>query len=81
MQFDGKIVIVTGGASGIGEATIRKFAQKNAKVVIADFSDRGSEITKDLANNGVDPFFIKTDVTKEEDVQKMIKKTVKSTVK
>lgn len=42
MRFDGKVVIVTGGASGIGEATVRRFASEGASVIIAD-------IRRDLA--------------------------------
>ncbi|MEH3046267.1 SDR family NAD(P)-dependent oxidoreductase [Sphingomonas adhaesiva] len=36
MRYDGKVVIVTGGGSGIGEATVRRFAQEGASVVVAD---------------------------------------------
>ena len=37
-KLDGKVAIVTGGASGIGLATVKAFAEKGAKVVLADFN-------------------------------------------
>ncbi len=46
MKLKDKVAIVTGGASGIGEATVRLFAQEGAQVVIADFSERGQIISK-----------------------------------
>lgn len=76
MKLKDKVAIVTGGASGIGEATVRLFVQEGAKVVIADFSDRGQIVSDELNNNGFDTLFVKTDVTSEEDIQNMIKETV-----
>ncbi|GIO60705.1 hypothetical protein J43TS9_22790 [Paenibacillus cineris] len=52
MKFDSKVAIVTGGASGIGEATVRMFASEGAKVVIADFSDRGQTLSEELNAQG-----------------------------
>jgi NAD(P)-dependent dehydrogenase (short-subunit alcohol dehydrogenase family) len=40
-RFEGKVAIVTGGASGIGAASVRRFADEGAKVVIADIDDAG----------------------------------------
>ncbi|MVP01340.1 SDR family NAD(P)-dependent oxidoreductase [Paenibacillus lutrae] len=77
MRFQDKVAIVTGGASGIGEATVRLFAQEGAKVVIADFSDRGQTVADELQAAGSDALFVKTDVTKEEDVKHMVAETVK----
>ena len=38
-RLDGKVAVVTGGASGIGEATVRRFVAEGARVVIADLQD------------------------------------------
>jgi 3-oxoacyl-[acyl-carrier protein] reductase len=49
MRFEGKIVLVTGGAAGIGEATARKFADEGATVLICDVNEeRGEAIAADL---------------------------------
>ncbi|ULL17913.1 SDR family NAD(P)-dependent oxidoreductase [Paenibacillus sp. H1-7] len=77
MRFANKVAVVTGGASGIGEMTIRLFAEEGAKVVIADFSDRGETLADELRNGGKEALFIKTDVTKEDQVQAMVAETVK----
>ena len=42
-RLDGKVAIVTGGASGIGAASCVKFAQEGAQVVVADISREGAE--------------------------------------
>ncbi|WP_163873310.1 SDR family NAD(P)-dependent oxidoreductase [Paenibacillus favisporus] len=76
MRFDSKVAIVTGGASGIGEATVRMFASEGAKVVIADFSDRGQTLSEELNSQGYDTLFVKTDVTQEAEVQRMVEQTV-----
>ncbi|BBH23449.1 short-chain dehydrogenase [Paenibacillus baekrokdamisoli] len=76
MRFSNKVAIVTGGASGIGAETVRLFAAEGAKVVIADFSDQGQALSEQLNANGLDTLFVKTDVTKEADVQHMIAETV-----
>ena len=43
MQFDGKVTIVTGGASGIGAACARNFARRGAKVAVADLNSDGAQ--------------------------------------
>lgn len=74
MRFKDKVVIVTGGASGIGEASVRAFAREGAKVVIADFADHGQALADELGADKA--LFIKIDVTDSEAVQAMITKTV-----
>lgn len=76
MRLKDKVAIITGGASGIGEATVRLFACEGAKVVIADFSEHGQDLSDQLNADGHDTLFVKTDVTKEEDVKLMIAKAV-----
>ncbi|GAA4842012.1 SDR family oxidoreductase [Paenibacillus vulneris] len=77
MRFKDKAAVVTGGASGIGEMTVRLFAAEGAKIVIADFADRGQELSKELNQQGYDTLFVKTDVTQEEQVRNMVEQTVK----
>ncbi|MCJ8014887.1 SDR family oxidoreductase [Paenibacillus sp. KQZ6P-2] len=76
MRFENKVAIVTGGASGIGEASVRLFAEEGAKVVIADFSERGQAVSDELNQEGFDTLFVKTDVTKEQEVIHMVEQTV-----
>jgi len=76
MKFESKVAIVTGGASGIGEATVRLFAAEGAKVVIADFADRGRTVSDELNSQGFDTLFIKTDVTNEQEIIHMVDQTV-----
>jgi NAD(P)-dependent dehydrogenase (short-subunit alcohol dehydrogenase family) len=65
MQIDGKVFLVTGGASGLGEGTARMLAANGAKVVIADMQvDKGEAVALEI--NGV---FVKCDVTQEADGQ------------
>ena len=73
-RLDGKVAIVTGGASGIGEASVRLFAAEGAKVVAADVEDaRGIRLTKRIGKNVI---YKHTDVTSENDVHAMVKSSV-----
>ncbi|RKU05099.1 short-chain dehydrogenase [Burkholderia sp. Nafp2/4-1b] len=77
-RFENKVAIVTGGASGIGEATVRSFAREGAKVVIADLTDKGARLAADIGENGGQALYIQTDVTKSESVQNLISRTVQA---
>lgn len=69
MTKPGKVAVVTGGASGIGEATARRFARSGWTVVIADIDEeRGRAVTADIAASGVRCDFHPMDVSVEADV-------------
>lgn len=76
MRLENKVAIVTGGASGIGEASVREFVREGAKVEIADFADRGQEVSDALNAEGYDTLFVKTDVTSEAQTENLINQTV-----
>src|SRR5947208_9692328 len=65
-QVDGKIALVTGGASGIGEACVETLAREGAKVVISDIDDpRGAALAAQITASGRDAIYLSHDVTDE----------------
>jgi NAD(P)-dependent dehydrogenase (short-subunit alcohol dehydrogenase family) len=74
MDIAGKVFIVTGGASGLGEGTVRMLAAKGGKVVIADLQvDKGEALAREL---GAATAFVKCDVSQEADAQAAVDKAV-----
>ncbi len=76
-HFKGKVVIVTGASSGIGEAIAREFAMNGSKVVLAARSgDRLSKINQELRADNCDSIYIPTDVSLQNECKNLIEKTV-----
>ena len=51
-KLDGRVAIITGGASGIGEASVQLFSKEGAKVIFADIMDiYGEKLAKELGSN------------------------------
>lgn len=73
MSENNKVIVITGGASGIGRATAIKFAEKRYKVVVADINEEmGQDILNEI-NSGIGvASFIKTDVTNFADVERAV---------
>lgn len=71
-RMRGKTAIVTGGATGIGEATARLIAEEGGRVVVADVDgDRGEATTASIRERGGEAIFVRTDVSREEHVRAM----------
>lgn len=71
------VVLVTGGAAGIGKAAALAFAARGASVAIADLKvDRGNEVARAIEDAGGKAIFAKADVSKAGDVEALIGKTV-----
>jgi NAD(P)-dependent dehydrogenase (short-subunit alcohol dehydrogenase family) len=66
-QVEGKVAIVTGGASGIGAACAATLAREGAKVVVTDLDDtRGEAVVAEIASAGGEAVYLHQDVSLEE---------------
>ena len=75
-RLENKVAVITGGASGLGEATVRRFVEEGAQVVIADFQDEpGQALAAELGGATV---FVHADVTREDDVAAAVDAAVSS---
>ena len=73
-RLDGRVAVITGGASGIGEGTVRLFVEEGARVVVADvLDDRGHALAEEL---GTTVNFVHADVSQEDDVRGAIGQAV-----
>ena len=76
MDIKGSVAVVTGGASGLGEACVRNLVKQGGKAAILDFAEeRGEEVASEMGDAVI---FCKTDVTDEETVQAALDSTIKA---
>ena len=74
MDLHNASALVTGGAGGFGMATVRRLAERGAKVVIADVNaERGEALAKELANGSV---YVHTDITDEASIANAVQTAV-----
>lgn len=77
-DLNGKVIIVTGAASGIGKAAALHFSQSGARVVIADMNDDGASVAQEIKDCGGKSLFVKTNVTSEADVEALVSATLET---
>lgn len=70
-RLEGKVAVITGGSSGMGEATARLFVREGARVVIGDVQEEKGEAV--AASIGPECAFVLTDVSSSEDVRGLVK--------
>jgi NAD(P)-dependent dehydrogenase (short-subunit alcohol dehydrogenase family) len=78
-KLQNKVALITGGASGIGAATARLFASEGAKLVLVDLNEeKGKEVEAELKANNAEAIFVKTNITKEEEVTALFKQAAET---
>lgn len=78
-KVEGKVVIITGASSGLGEATARLLASHQARLVLAARrEDRIEALAADLASQGVESIAVRTDVSKSTEVKALVDRAVEA---
>lgn len=73
MRLANKVALITGSASGMGQAAAVLFAQEGARIVVTDVNEQaGSEIVKHIQEAGGEAVFVKADASKDEDVKALV---------
>jgi len=76
-RLEGKTAIITGATSGIGRATVERFAEEGAQVVFCGRREQtGKEIEKNLKKLGYDVYFVKADCTVDADLENLVAETI-----
>ena len=76
-RLDDKVIIVTGGAQGIGRAYVERLASEGAKVVIADINgEAAGAVVRALGEDGKDAMAVTVDVSNPDDAERMVSETL-----
>ena len=79
MSFDGKVALVTGGGSGLGEAISKELAGKGVKVVLADINLAAAErVAGEIASAGGTATAVQADTSRKEDSEKAVRRAVEA---
>ena len=71
-RLDGKRIIITGAASGIGRAAARRFAREGAQLTLADVNEEGEAVAASIRESGLTTRLARTDVGEEAEMQAMV---------
>src|SRR3954449_940289 len=77
-QFADRVAVITGGASGIGKASVLRFLAEGAKVVVGDYNSENGESLVDEVGDPDRLRFIRTDVAEEPEVEALIRAAVEA---
>jgi L-fucose dehydrogenase len=79
LQLSGKVVLVTGGASGIGEAIVRSFAREGAiPIIIGRDPAKADKLLQDLQQQGAKTLFVKAELTIESECKQAVDQTLQA---
>lgn len=79
MELEGKVALITGAGSGIGEGTAMLFAKEGAKLVLSDINEEaGNKVLEEIKKNGGKGVFIKADTSLAEDSEKSVEAAIKT---
>jgi NAD(P)-dependent dehydrogenase (short-subunit alcohol dehydrogenase family) len=77
-RLEDKVALITGGGSGIGKAAALLFSSEGARICISDIdSARGEETARLITSQGREALFVRADVSKAQDAQKMVNETIR----
>lgn len=78
-EFQGKVIVVTGGGSGIGKATSLLFAREQSRIVILDWNETaGQETLQQIQAEGGEGIFLKADISQTADIQQSLANAAES---
>src|SRR5207302_11278779 len=79
MRLKDKVALITGGTSGIGEATALLFAREGARVAITGRNpERGTQVVRQIKDSGGPAMFMRADVSSASDCQRAVNETVQA---